>query len=44
MLRYYSGLSEEETAAAAGVSPGTVKSSAHRAIATLRRKMKDLPE
>jgi RNA polymerase sigma-70 factor (sigma-E family) len=44
VLRYYSGLSEEETAAAAGVSPGTVKSSAHRAIATLRRKMKDLPE
>jgi RNA polymerase sigma-70 factor (sigma-E family) len=44
VLRYYSGLSEEQTAAAAGVSPGTVKSSTHRAIATLRRKMKDIPE
>lgn len=41
VLRYYSGLSEVDTAAAIGVSVGTVKSSAHRAIATLRSKMKD---
>ena len=41
VLRYYSGLSEAETAAAIGVSQGTVKSAAHRAIATLRRHMKD---
>lgn len=41
VLRYYCGLSEAETAAVTGISVGTVKSSAHRAIATLRRTMKD---
>jgi RNA polymerase sigma-70 factor (sigma-E family) len=41
VLRYYCGLSEVDTAAAIGVSVGTVKSSAHRALAALRRKMKD---
>lgn len=41
VLRYYCELSEAATAETIGVSPGTVKSSAHRAIATLRRKMKD---
>jgi len=44
VLRYYCGLSEAETSAVVGVSAGTVKSSAHRAIATLRRKMKDIPD
>jgi RNA polymerase sigma-70 factor (sigma-E family) len=41
VLRYYCGLSEAETAAVTGVSAGTVKSSAHRALATLRRDLKD---
>jgi RNA polymerase sigma factor (sigma-70 family) len=44
VLRYYCGLSEVDAAAAIGVSVGTVKSSAHRAIATLRRKMKDFAD
>jgi RNA polymerase sigma factor (sigma-70 family) len=44
VLRYYGGLSEVEAAEAIGVSTGTVKSSAHRAIATLRRKMKDFSD
>jgi len=43
VLRYYLELSEAETAEAIGISPGTVKSSTHRALATLRRKMKDRP-
>jgi len=41
VLRYYCDLSEVDTAAAAGISVGTVKSAAHRAIATLRGKMKE---
>lgn len=44
VLRYYCGLSEAETAAVLGVSAGTVKSSAHRAIATLRRNLKDFSD
>jgi RNA polymerase sigma-70 factor (sigma-E family) len=44
VLRYYCGLSEMDAAAAIGVSVGTVKSSAHRAIATLRSKMKDFAD
>lgn len=44
VLRYYSGLSEAETAAVIGSSVGTVKSAAHRAIATLRSKMKDFSD
>ncbi len=36
VLRYYEDLSELETAAALGCSRGTVKSSAHRALKTLR--------
>ena len=36
VLRYWSGLSEAEIAAALGVSTGTVKTSASRAMASLR--------
>ncbi|MFI7674818.1 RNA polymerase sigma factor [Actinophytocola sp. NPDC049390] len=44
VLRYYCGLSEAETVAVTGVSAGTVKSSAHHALATLRRNLKDLSD
>jgi len=44
VLRYYCDLTEVDTAAAAGISVGTVKSAAHRAIATLRGKMKEADE
>lgn len=44
VLRYYCGLSEVDAAAAIGVSVGTVKSSAHRAITALRHKMKDFAD
>jgi RNA polymerase sigma-70 factor (sigma-E family) len=37
VLRYYQDLSEAQTAAALGVSVGTVKSQAARAVASLRR-------
>jgi RNA polymerase sigma-70 factor (sigma-E family) len=36
ILRYYDDLSEQETAEALGISVGTVKSQAHRAVARLR--------
>ncbi len=36
MLRYYEDLTEAQTAAALGVSVGTVKSQAARALAALR--------
>ncbi|MEV6897331.1 sigma factor-like helix-turn-helix DNA-binding protein [Amycolatopsis sp. NPDC051372] len=37
------GRGEAEIARTLGVPPGTVKSTAHRALATLRRRMKDGP-
>jgi DNA-directed RNA polymerase specialized sigma24 family protein len=39
VLRYYEGLSEVEIATVLSVSPGTVKSQASKAIASLRTKL-----
>ncbi|MCF3183227.1 SigE family RNA polymerase sigma factor [Streptomyces polychromogenes] len=39
VLRYWAQLSTEETAGALGVSPGTVKSTLHRALLLLRREL-----
>jgi RNA polymerase sigma factor (sigma-70 family) len=41
VLRYYVGLSDQEIAAALGVSKNTVSSTASRALAVLRRKLKE---
>jgi RNA polymerase sigma-70 factor (sigma-E family) len=43
VLRYYEELTEAETAAALGVSVGTVKSQASRALAALRTRVDDEP-
>ena len=41
VLRYYSGLSEQEVAAAMGISRGAVKSHTSRALAALRHQVAD---
>ena len=41
VLRYYLDLSVEETAQAMGVSPGTVKSATHRALAVVGRILRE---
>ncbi len=40
VLRYWSGLSEAEIAAALGISTGTVKSSASRGLASVQTTLK----
>jgi RNA polymerase sigma factor (sigma-70 family) len=42
VLRYYEGLTEAEIAGALGVTQGTVKSQASKAIASLRMKLKSV--
>lgn len=42
VLRYYEDQSEVQIADALGISPGTVKSQAHRALVTLRELLPDL--
>ncbi|WP_256840627.1 SigE family RNA polymerase sigma factor [Ornithinimicrobium faecis] len=42
VLRYYEDQSEVQIADALGISPGTVKSQAHRALVTLRGLLPDL--
>jgi DNA-directed RNA polymerase specialized sigma24 family protein len=41
VLRFYFGLSEEDTASAMGISRGTVKSSLSRALASLGRMLRE---
>src|SRR5687767_3356480 len=44
VLRYYEELTEPEVAELLGISVGTVKSQAHRALAALRARVVDHPE
>lgn len=41
-LRFYSGLTEAETAGTLGISTGSVKTHVHRALATLAVRLEDL--
>ncbi|MGV1008894.1 MAG: SigE family RNA polymerase sigma factor [Dermatophilaceae bacterium] len=41
VLRYYADLSEAQIAQALGISPGSVKAHAHRALATLRHTVEE---
>ena len=41
-LRYYLDLSEAEIAATLGISAGSVKTHAHRGLATLAERLEDL--
>lgn len=42
VLRYFEDLSVEETAAAMGCAPGTVKATVHQALRVLRNKLRKL--
>lgn len=44
VLRYFLDLSEAETSRALGCTPGTVKSTAAKALARLRTHLEPLPE
>jgi len=41
VLRFYLDLSAEETAATMGISPGSVRSATHRALASLGRMLQE---
>lgn len=43
VLRYYEDLSERDIAAVLGITPGTVKSQASRALKTLRSQLRAVP-